>query len=115
MEGNNRKRGGFLKGLAAVLVGATLLTAVAQPAEAARFRGRGWGWGGYRAYRMPYRGYSRGYAYPRFGGYGYGYRGVAPGYNYRGAYPYGYSSGYRGFYAPMTPGLGYFNYAPPML
>jgi hypothetical protein len=111
MQGNNRRRGGFLKWFAAVLLGATMFTVVAQPAEAARFRGRGWGWGGYRAYRMPFRGYYR--AYPR---YGYGYRKVAPRFYYGGAYPYGYSSGYGGYYsAPMRPGFGYYNYVPPML
>jgi hypothetical protein len=96
-----------------------MFTVVAQPAEAARFRGRGWGWGGYRAYRMPYRGFSRGYygAYPRYGfrGYGSGYRGMAPGYFYGGGLPYGYSSGYGGFYSPMMRGMGYSTYLPPVL
>jgi hypothetical protein len=113
MEGNNRRRGGTLKWLAAALLGLTVLTAIAQPAEAARFRGRGWGWGGYRAYRMPYRGSYR--ALPRYGYGGYGYRGVAPRSYYGGAYPFGYSSGYRGYSAPMMPGMGYYNYLPPML
>jgi hypothetical protein len=111
MEGNNRKSGRPWRWVTAALLGLSLFAGVAQPAEAARFRGRGWGWGGYRAYRMPYGGYSR--AYPRYGyGYrGYGYRGAAPRYFYGGAYPYGYG----GYYGPMRPGVGLYNYAPPML
>jgi hypothetical protein len=111
MEGNNRKRRGPWKWLAAAVVGLSLFSVVAQPAEAARFR-RGWGWGGYRAYRMPYR------AYPRYGygyGYGYGYRRVVPRIYFGGGYPYGSGYGYGGYSAPMRPGLGYYNYAPPML
>jgi hypothetical protein len=116
MEGNNCRRGRPWKWVAAALLGLSLFAVVAQPAEAGRFRGRGWGRGwGYRAYRMPARAYYR--AYPRYGygyrGYGYGYRGAAPGYYYGGGYPHGY--GYGGYYAPMRPGIGYFNYVPPML
>ena len=56
MESNNGRRGRPWSWLAAALLGLSLFAVVAQPAEAARFRGRGWGRGwGYRAYRMPYR------------------------------------------------------------
>jgi len=113
MDGGNSWRGRFLKSVATALLGLTLITLASQPAESAPWRGRGWarGWGGYRAYRMPNRNVGR--AYPR-----YGYRPVAPryynsNYFYRGAGPNGY--GYGGYSRPMAPGMGAYNYLPPML
>jgi hypothetical protein len=113
MDGSNSWRGRFLKSVAAALLGLTFITLAAQPAESAPWRGRGWarGWGGYRAYRMPYRNVGRVYARP-------GYRPVAPryynsNYFYRGAGPYGY--GYGGYSRPIAPGMGPYNYVPPML
>jgi hypothetical protein len=117
MDGCNSRRSRYLKFVATALLGLTLIALAAQPAEAARWRGRGGarGWGGYRAYRMPYRNYAR--VYPRYG-YGYGYGAAAPryyssNYFYGGAAPYGY--GYGGYAAPIAPGLGTYNYVPPML
>ncbi len=117
MEVRKSGRSWFLKCLATALVGLTLIPLIAQPAEAARFRGRGVGrgWGGYRAYRTPYRAYNR--AYPRYGyGSGAGYGGALPRYYnsnyYGGGLPYGYGPG--GYSAPMNSGLGYYNYTPPM-
>jgi len=111
-------RRGFWKGLTAVFLGLTLIPLIAQPADAARYRGRGWG--GARSYGRTYR------AYPR---YGYGYRSVVPrvysrGYNYNPGYyygrgypygsGYGYGSGYSGYAAPAWP-VRYYNFAVPML
>jgi hypothetical protein len=119
MNGRNSRRGWFVKSMATVLLGLTLIALATSPAEAARYGRRGWGrgWGGYRAYRMPNRGF--------YGGYrGYGYRGFAPRYYgssynfYRGGVPYGYGPalgyGYGGFAAPVVPGLGYYSYGAPV-
>ena len=113
MDGCNSRHGRCLKFVATALLGLTLIALAAQPAESAPWRARrsARGWGGYRAYRMPYRNLAR--VYPR-----YGTRAVAPryynsNYFYRGAVPYG--SGYGGYSTPIAPGLGYYNYVPPML
>jgi len=99
--------------MAAALLGLTLIALAAQPADAARWGGRGWarGWGGYRAYRMPYRNYAR--VYPR---YGYGYRAITPRYyNANTFYRMGVPYGYPVRSTPILPGLNYYNYAPPMM
>jgi len=119
MNGCNFRRGRCLKFVAAALLGLTLISLAAQPAESAPWRGRGSGrgWGGYGAYRMPYsRNYYRNYGrvYPR-----YGYPAPVPGYYgsnyfYRGAVPYTYGSGYGGYVQPLVPGFGSYNYAAPI-
>jgi hypothetical protein len=114
------ERRGFWKFLTLAVLGLGVLCSLAQPAEAARGRGRGWGRGVYRAYRAPYRGY--GY-YGGYRGYRSGYSGysgrwvtqrpVYPGTSYGGPYQYGYR-----YSAPLAPAAGYgssyYNFAPRM-
>ena len=123
MQERKTLRARILKRLTMVLAGLTLVSVMAQPADAARWRGRGWarGWGGYRAYRMPYGGFSRpyrgyGYGYrPAYGlGYGYGPTFYSRGYS-GGALPaYRYGLGYGGYSPGMMPGAGYYNYGMPI-
>lgn len=115
--GRQTKRSrGFLRGLAAVLVGMAVLHAASEPAQAAR-RWRG-GYGGYRGYgygrvvpRARVWGYPGG-LYRGYGGYGYG------GYGYGGYGPRYYNRGYFGapvvpYVAPATPYYG--GIYPPMM
>ena len=97
-------RRGFLKRVAAVVVGLALVPAFAAPAQARWPHHRGWGGGGYR-------GYGWGMRRPFYGGFpGYGYGGYAPGFYYsRGYYGGGLPYG-GGFYSPVVPATPYYNF-----
>ena len=117
MGSHNSSRSCYVKFVATALLGLTLISLTAQPAESRPWRRGGWarGWGGYRAYRMPYRNYAP--VYPR-----YGYRAPIPRsyyntnsfYRYGVPYQYGYG-GSGGYFGPIAPGYGYSTGFPPLM